>query len=114
MPFLPAFLSWAPMTTMGSRPGGPTTDLPAVTRPLHLAPGAVMAAPRAMPGPVMPGVRRTPGRLRGCDARGGPDPPPFPGYFTAYITRRGDTRGKPPTARPVRTRDAVLSPSRGR
>ena len=28
-----------------------------------------------MPGPVMPGVRRTPGRLRGGDAPGGPDPP---------------------------------------
>ena len=85
MPFLPASLSWAPIITMGSRPGGPTTDLPTVKRPLQPAPGAVMAAPRAMPGLVMPGVRRTPGRPRGGDARGGPDPPPCPGYFIAYM-----------------------------
>ena len=35
-----------------------------------------MAAPRARAGPrglVMPGVRRTPGRLRGGDAPGGPE-----------------------------------------
>ena len=68
MPFLPASLSWAPIITMGSRPGGPTTDLPTVSmRPLQPASGAVMAAPRAMPGLVMPGVRRTPGRPRGGD-----------------------------------------------
>ena len=80
MPFLPASLSWAPIITMGSRPGGPSTDLPTVTRPLQPAPGAVMAAPQAMLGLVMPGVRRTPGRPRGGDAPGGPDPPPCPGY----------------------------------
>ena len=57
MPFLPASLSWAPIITMGSRPGGPSTDLPTVTRPLQPAPGAVMAAPQAMLGLVMPGVR---------------------------------------------------------
>ena len=84
MPFLPASLSWAPIITMGSRPGGPSTDLPTVTRPLQPAPGAVMAAPRAMPGLVMPGVRRTPGRPRGGDARGGPDPPPCAGYFIPF------------------------------
>ena len=44
-----------------------------------------MATPRAMPGPVMPGVRRTPGRLRGGDARGVPDPP-CAGYLTPYTT----------------------------
>ena len=68
MPILPASLSGAPITTMGSRPGGPTTDLLIVTRPLHPAPRAMMAAPRAMSGPVMPGVRRTPGRLCVGDA----------------------------------------------
>ena len=87
MPFLPASLSWAPIITMGSRPGGPSTDLPTVTRPLQPAPGAVMAAPRAMPGLVMPGVRRTPGRPRGGDARGGPDPPPCAGYCILPCTR---------------------------
>ena len=86
MPFLPASLSWAPIITMGSRPGGPTTDLPTVKRPLQPAPGAVMAAPQAMLGLVMPGVRRTPGRPRGGDARGGPDPPPCAGYCPPYTT----------------------------
>ena len=34
-----------------------------------------MAAPRAIPGPVMPGVRRTPGWLLGGVARVCPTPP---------------------------------------
>ena len=51
-------------------------------------PRAVMAAPRAMLGPVMPGVRRTLGQLRGgVDAPGaGPDPPPRAGYCFYYCT----------------------------
>ena len=88
MPFLPASLSWAPIATMGYRPGSPyerpSDRYTTVTRPLHPAPGA-MAAPRALPGPVMPGVRRTPGRLRGSDAPGVPDPPPCAGYCTWCI-----------------------------
>ena len=67
MPFLPASLLWAPIITMGSRPGGPTTDLPTVTRPSQPASGAVMAAPQAMPGLVMPGVGPTPPRARATE-----------------------------------------------
>ena len=64
------------------------TDLPrTVSRPFRPTPWAVLAAPRVMPGPVMPGVQRTPGRLRGGDAPGGPDLPPCPGYRTPYITQ---------------------------
>ena len=63
MPFLPASLSWAPITTWVPDRARPyDRDLPTV---VHPAPRAVMAAPRAMPWPVMPGVRRTPGRVRG-------------------------------------------------
>ena len=63
-------------------------DRPAADRYTTVTPHtrAVLAAPRVMPGPVMPGVQRTPGRLRGGDAPGGPDLPPCPGYCTAYIT----------------------------
>ena len=62
------------------------TDLPrTVSRPFRPTPWAVLAAPRVMPGPVMPGVQRTPGRLRGGDAPGGPDLPPCPGYRIPYI-----------------------------
>ena len=62
------------------------TDLPRiVTRPLRPTPRAVLAAPRVMPGPVMPGVQRTPGRLRGGDAPGGPDLPPCAGYRMRYM-----------------------------
>ena len=110
MPFLPALLSWAPMTTIGSRPGGPMTDLPTVTRPLHPAPRAMIAAPRAMSGPVMPGVRRTPGRLRGGDARGGPDLPPCPGYRTPYMGGGGGGIGG---ANPFGRLHPVLPPPRG-
>ena len=60
------------MSVPGNRPGIPT-------------PRAMMAAPRAMPEPVMPGVRSTPGRLCGGDAPGEPDLPPCAGYFTPYI-----------------------------
>ena len=60
----------------------------------------MFAAPRVMPGPVMPGVQRTPGRLRGGDAPGGPDLPPCPGYRTPYIVsarrRRTDRAARLP------------------
>ena len=76
-------------------------------------PRAVMAAPRAMLGPVMPGVRRTLGRLRGGDAPGGPDPPPCAVYCTPYMgcstalgwgcgrVRRTDRPTDRPTGRPI-------------
>ena len=88
MPFLPASLSWAPIITMGSRPGGPSTEIPTVTRPLQPAPGAVMAAPQAMPGLVMPGVRRTPGRPRGGDTRDENDPSPCAGHRVEHMSVR--------------------------
>ena len=86
MPFLPFILVGT--HNHDGLPTGQPYDRPSgrVTRPLHPAPGAVMAAPRAMPGPVMPGVRRTPGRPRGGDAPGGPDLPPCAGYSVSYTT----------------------------
>ena len=84
----PCFTLGAPMTTMGSRPGARVALRPTSDRYIRdrYAPHPGPPSPRAMPGPVMPGVRRTPGRLCGGDAPGGPDPPPCPGYFTPYIS----------------------------
>ena len=51
----------------------------------------VIITPRASPGPMIPGVRRTPGHLCGGDTQGRNDPPPVPGppYYhrTSHINR---------------------------
>ena len=53
------------------------------------APG-VIAAPRDVAGPVMPGVRRTPGRPRASDTRGRNDPPSCSGHRVGHINKDDD------------------------
>ena len=49
----------------------------------------VITTPRASPGPMIPGVRRTPGHLCGGDTQGRNDPPPCPGHRTSHSHQPG-------------------------
>ena len=77
------FVQQRPRHTPHHRIRNHVTRRDPATRPRSSA-GYMIGAPGAWPRPVVPGVRRTPGRLCGGDAPGRPDPPPRAGYRTPY------------------------------